>query len=78
MNHAAVIDDDHPAAQAFNILKIVAGENGGDLFLGDEVAKKVAHAVLGNHVQPKRRFVEKEDLRFVKKGGDELHLHPLS
>ena len=76
VNHATVIDDDHPTAQALNILKIVTGQNGGDLFLGDEVAKKVAHAVLGNHVEPKGGFVEKEDLGFVEKGGNQLHLHP--
>ena len=51
MNDATVIDNNHSFAEALNILKVVAREDGGDFFLGDEMAEKITNAVLGDNIQ---------------------------
>ena len=51
MNDAAVIDNNNSFAEALNILEVVTREDGGDFFLGDEMAEKITNTVLGDNIQ---------------------------
>jgi hypothetical protein len=42
------------------------------------MAEKIAHAVLGDDVETQGGFIEKKNLRFVKKSRNQFHLHPFS
>jgi hypothetical protein len=55
----AVVDDNHPATQFFDILHVMAGQNRGDALLFIVVEQKIPHVFLADYIKADRWFVQK-------------------
>ena len=74
----AVINDNDPLAQVFDVASIVAGEKDGGVFGGVEGADGVADLLLGDDIKANGGFVEKDDARPVEEGGGDFTFHALA
>ena len=73
------LGDDHDAlAERRHVFHVVAGQQDRDLPLLLVVLEELLDVVLSHHVQTDRRLVQKQHLRRMQQGGDQLHLHPLA
>ena len=73
----AVIDDDGTAADLLDIPGIVRGQKDGDAFLLVQLTDQVTYTLFGNHIQPDRRLIQKEDGGFMQQGRGQFAAHTL-
>ena len=70
-----MIDHQNPMAQLLDILHVMAGKQRHDVMLLIVDTQKFADALLTDHIQPDRRFIEKKHARLVNERSNEFHLH---
>src|SRR5918997_1513202 len=78
VEEAAVVDDQHAAAEVLDVGEVVGGEEDGDAALAVDAGEEVPDAGLGDDVEADRRLVEVEEGRVVEDGGGEVAAHPLA
>src|SRR6266487_4549569 len=74
----AMVDDENAMTKLFNVLHVMAGQEGHDAVFFIVDPQKFADALLTNDVQTDGWFVEKKDPRLVNQRRDQLHLHSLA
>ena len=74
---AAVVDHNNPLAQALDVPRIVAGQEDGRVVVLVQGADGLADLLFGNHIQPNRRLIQKDNARPMQERGGNFTLHPL-
>src|SRR5215211_1172519 len=78
VDHAPVVDDKHPLAEALDVGEVVRREENRHAALAVHLSQKVADPCLRDHVEADRRLVEEQDLRVVQHRRRELATHALA
>jgi 2-polyprenyl-6-methoxyphenol hydroxylase-like FAD-dependent oxidoreductase len=73
-----VVDDEHARAEPFDVREVMGREQDGDPTLAVHRREELAHAGLGDDVEPDRGLVQEEDLRVVQHRRGQLAAHSLS
>ena len=73
----AVVDDEEPAAQPFDVVEIVRRQQDCRVVPRVEIREELAHTLLADHVEADRRLVEEQQLGSVQERGRELAAHAL-
>ena len=68
----------HAATQCGDVFHVMAGEQNRDLPHLLIVPQESLNVVLGDHIEPDGRFIEKQHFRRVEQGGNQFHFHPLA
>ncbi len=78
IHNLAMIDDDHPFAERFDVTGIVRGEQHPNLLQLVHALDRLADACFGHHIQANRRFIQQNQARLVQQRSRDFAAHPLA
>ncbi len=78
IEHLSLIDQDDPAAQAFDVHEIVSREDHGRPTIAIDLFYEGADPLLGDDVESHGRLIEVNDPRIVEQRRREITAHPLA
>ncbi len=77
-NDFAVIDDDYPIANVFDVADIVGSKEDGRSRIAVDLIDDVAEFLLGDHVETDGRFVQEKDLGVMDEARGDFGAHALA
>ena len=72
LHHPASLNDADPVAEGLDDVELMAGKDDGDSGFRP-LAQDVTHHIDGDRIEPGKRLVEDEQLRFVRERRRQLH-----